>query len=99
VALERRSHGIALPDLAHQDYRWLETGAAPETAVRELVFRLMTPRNALAIALGAEKRAQAFFERVLVTDRATRRARARSARRLAIRLPGFLREAPCTSTS
>jgi rubrerythrin len=67
MALERRTEGIALPDLERKDYRWLQTGAAPETAARELVFRLMTPRNALAIALGAEKRAQAFFEQVLLT--------------------------------
>jgi rubrerythrin len=39
----------------------------PETAAREPVFRLMTPRNALAIALAAESRAQAFFEHVLMT--------------------------------
>jgi rubrerythrin len=34
---------------------------------REFVFRLMSPRDALAIALGAEKRAQAFFEWALIT--------------------------------
>lgn len=65
-ALERRTDGVALPELKDNDFRWLDAGA-PETAARELVFRLMTPRNALAIALGAEKRAQAFFERVLLS--------------------------------
>jgi len=65
-ALLRRTEGMALPHLDTADYRWL--GAeAPETATRELIFRLMTPRNALQIALGAEKRAQAFFEELLVT--------------------------------
>ena len=47
-------------------YRWLDA-AAPETAARELVYRLMTPRQALQIALSAERRAQAFFEQVMTT--------------------------------
>jgi rubrerythrin len=59
--LERRTAGLELPSLAEGEYAWLSKGA-PETASRELVFRLMTPRGALAIALAAEKRAQAFFE-------------------------------------
>lgn len=65
-ALERRTAGVALPPLAAQDYKWLGD-AAPESAARELVFRLMTPRHALRIALRAEQRAQAFFEHVLLT--------------------------------
>ena len=64
--LLRRTDGVALPEAAAADYRWLDA-AAPETAARELVFRLMTPRHALEIALAAEKRAQAFFEHVLMT--------------------------------
>lgn len=66
VALERRTDGITLPELQTNDYRWLEAGA-PETPARELVFRVMTPHGALGIALGAEKRAQAFFESVVMT--------------------------------
>lgn len=65
-ALLRRTEGIALPQFSKNDYRWLDAGA-PETAARELVFRLMTPRHALAIAQRAEQRAQAFFEHVLMT--------------------------------
>jgi rubrerythrin len=65
-ALLARSSGIALPPLAPHEYAWLDAGA-PETAARELVFRLMTPRHALAIALHAEQRAQAFFEQVLTS--------------------------------
>jgi rubrerythrin len=65
-ALERRTEGVELPQLDTHQYRWLDTGA-PETAARELVFRLMSVRNALVIALGAEKRAQAFFEFALLT--------------------------------
>ena len=70
-ALERRTEGVELPQLDTHQYRWLDAAApetaAPETAARELVFRLMSVRNALVIALGAEKRAQAFFEFALLT--------------------------------
>jgi len=65
-ALERRTEDVVLPEIAPEQYQWLDSGA-PETAARELIFRLMTPRQALAIALEAEKRAQAFFERVFMT--------------------------------
>lgn len=61
--LERRTAGLALPAIPDSQYHWLELGS-PETARHELVFRLMTPRQALAIALVAERRAQAFFEYV-----------------------------------
>ena len=61
--LERRTDGVPIPPLRLDQYRWLDAGA-PETAARELVYRLMTPRAALQIALEAEKRAQAFFEYV-----------------------------------
>jgi rubrerythrin len=60
-SLCRRTEGVELPDLRPGEYRWLDAGA-PETAARELVFRLLGPREALQIALGAERRAQAFFE-------------------------------------
>jgi rubrerythrin len=66
MALERRTEGVALPQLPPSEYRWLGS-AAPETVAREFVFRLMSPRDALAIALGAEKRTQAFFEWALIT--------------------------------
>ena len=64
--LVRRTRGIALPEIAAERYKWLGSGA-PETAARELVYRLMTPRHALGIALQAEQRAQAFFEHVYWT--------------------------------
>ena len=63
--LQSRTEGVALPEPVLNEYRWLDSGA-PETAARELVFRLMTPRQALEIALAAEKRAQAFFEGVMM---------------------------------
>ena len=67
AALERRTEGLALPELDTHDYRWLEAGAPEDAAAHELVLRLMTPHSALSIALGAEKRAQVFFEFVLMT--------------------------------
>jgi len=72
-----RTAGMALPALGGEEYAWLDR-AAPETAARELVFRLMTPRHALEIALAGEKRAAAFFESVIITaDDAMLRALAR----------------------
>lgn len=64
--LDKRTAGLPLPVLADGEYNWLDS-AAPETAARELVFRLMTPRHALEIALAGEKRAAAFFEHVVLT--------------------------------
>ena len=65
-ALQRRTAGVALPEIAAGHHRWLDAGA-PETAAREFLYRLMTPRYALAIALRAERHAQAFFEHVFWT--------------------------------
>lgn len=64
--LVARTASMALPAIAAHEYGWLD-GVAPETAARELVFRLMTPRHALEIALAAERRAAAFFEHVVLT--------------------------------
>jgi rubrerythrin len=65
-ALERRTAGIALPAIDAGRYRWLDHGV-PDIAAHDLILRLMTPRQALAIALHAERRAQAFFEHVYWT--------------------------------
>jgi rubrerythrin len=62
--LLERTRGVELPRLDAAEHAWLDAGA-PETAARELVFRLMTPRQALAIALDAERRARAFFEQMM----------------------------------
>ena len=52
---------------AADDYAWLCSGSLlPET--RDFIFRMLTPRHALEIAVRAEQRAQAFFERMLVTS-------------------------------
>jgi rubrerythrin len=61
-----RTDGLTLPQIDEGRYKWLDSGA-PETPARELIYRLMTPRHALAIALHAEQRAQAFFEHVFWT--------------------------------
>jgi rubrerythrin len=57
---------MALPALAPGEYAWLDS-AAPETAARELVFRLLSPRQALQIALAGERRAAIFFETLAIT--------------------------------
>jgi rubrerythrin len=55
-----------LPRIAQGAYAWLDQGA-PETAARELIYRLITPRQVLAIALHAERRAHEFFATVQAT--------------------------------
>jgi rubrerythrin len=48
------------PVPAEAAFHWLESGP-PSPAAREWLLRLMGPRDALAIALAAERRAQGFF--------------------------------------
>ena len=64
--LERRTQGVDVPPVPPSQYAWLDA-AAPETVAHELVFRLLTPRHALGIALEAERRAQQFFSEVKAT--------------------------------
>lgn len=59
--LAKRTLGMALPRVGPGEYAWLDRGA-PVREARELVFRLMTPRHTLEIALGAEERAKLFFD-------------------------------------
>lgn len=66
--LAKKSVGVEIPLLAPGEYAWLDCGA-PVPEARALVFRMMTPRMALEIALAAEERAKAFFEKVLVESR------------------------------
>ena len=61
--LTRRARGMELPPIDTSQHAWLDSGA-PDPAARELVFRLMTPRDAIEIALAAERRAREFFLRV-----------------------------------
>lgn len=69
----KRAKGIRVPRLAPGEYAWLDRGT-PEPLAHEWVFRLMSPRSALKIALHAECRAKRFFEHVMRTtgDRAVR---------------------------
>jgi len=64
--LEARTKGVAVPKIEPGEYAWLDTGA-PETAAHDLVFRLLTPHQALEIALEAERRAKQFFVEVKET--------------------------------
>ena len=50
---------MALPALDER-YRWLDAGV-PQPEAHDLVFRLLTPRQALGIAIAAERRARDFF--------------------------------------
>jgi rubrerythrin len=60
--LEQRI-GNADAALPQDQYRWIDS-SAPETAAHDWVFRLLTPYDALRIALAGEERAKAFFEGV-----------------------------------
>jgi len=61
--LEEATRDMTLPEIPAGQYAWLDAGA-PETAAHDLVFRLMTPHDALEIALTAEQRARQFFDQV-----------------------------------
>ena len=64
AALERRTEGWRSRHRARTTTAGSRPGLRRRGGAR-VVLRLMTPHSALAIALGAEKRAQAFFEFVL----------------------------------
>ncbi|MBI2958819.1 MAG: ferritin family protein [Betaproteobacteria bacterium] len=66
-----KSLGIEIPFIAPDEYAWLECGP-PAPEARAFIFRMMTPRLALEIALRAEKQAKAFFERVNAESRNAR---------------------------
>jgi rubrerythrin len=66
--LQAKTAAMTLPDLAPGEYAWLDNGA-PVPEARELVFRMMTPRVALDVALVAEQRAKAFFQSVSTASR------------------------------
>ena len=62
-AIEEKMGGAAPAVVRADAHRWLDRGA-PETAAHEWLFRLLTPYDALRIALAGEQRARTFFERV-----------------------------------
>ena len=60
--LRLRAIGMTLPRLAAWDHAWLHA-ESPESAAHDAVHYLMGPRQALAVALEGERRAQAFLDR------------------------------------
>jgi rubrerythrin len=62
--LAKKTAGRALPKLAAEEYSWLDQ-EAPVPEAHAFVMRMMTPRMALEIALRAEERAKAFFDKVI----------------------------------
>lgn len=66
--LLHRTSGMPLPALRAWEFSWLDNAPA-EQVNHDFIFHLMTPHDALKIALGAEKRAQALYEQaVAVSD-------------------------------
>jgi rubrerythrin len=61
--LAKRTAGMTLPKLAAGEYSWLDQ-EAPVPEAHAFVMRMLTPRLALEIALRAEERAKAFFDKV-----------------------------------
>lgn len=65
-AIVARVRGLQLPALRSYEHAWFDAGP-PETVAHEFVFRLMTPHDALKVALEAEQRARAYFEEVFAS--------------------------------
>lgn len=61
--LAKTCAGIEIPVIDASEYAWLDSEARVSEA-RAFIFRMITPRMALQIALRAEQQAKAFFERV-----------------------------------
>ena len=66
--LAKKSLGVEIPLLEPDQYAWLDCGP-PLPEARAFVYRMMTPRLALQIALQAEERGKAFYEHVCATTR------------------------------
>jgi rubrerythrin len=58
--LVRAAQGLTLPAINEDRYHWLDPGA-PETALRELMYRVAQPGQLLQVALESERRARDFF--------------------------------------
>ena len=62
--LTRRAQGLPLPALREWEFSWLDD-APPGQVRHEFVFHMMTPHDALQIALGAGRRARALYEQTI----------------------------------
>jgi len=62
--LAKKTAGMTLPKLAATEHAWLDCDA-PLPEAHAFVMRMLTPRLALEIALRAQERVKAFFDRVL----------------------------------
>ena len=65
--LEQRTAGMPLPSTQPWEFSWLDDAPA-ERVDHEFIFHLMTPHDALKIALGAERRAQALYEQAIAVS-------------------------------
>ena len=61
-----QAKALKMPDLKPSEYKWGDF-EAPEAAALDEAHYLMTPWHALQMALGAEQRAFAFFDRLVAT--------------------------------
>jgi len=66
-AISARATGQQLPMLDSYEHAWVDAGA-PETVAHEFIFRLMTPHDALKVALEAERRARDWFEQIFAAS-------------------------------
>jgi rubrerythrin len=66
-AIAARARGQTLPMPEASEHAWVDAGA-PETVAHEFIFRLMTPHDALRIALEAEHRARDWFEQIFAAS-------------------------------
>ena len=64
--LVSRTNEVRLPSLRPGAHAWLDKGT-PLAAAHEWVFRLLSPRDALTVAMHAEQRAKRFFAHVAQT--------------------------------
>lgn len=62
-----RTQGVRLPRLRSGAHSWLDKGS-PLAAAHEWVFRLLSARDALKVAMHAEQRAKRFFGHVVQTS-------------------------------
>jgi len=72
--IARRARDVALPEIAPWDYEW-QGMESPESAPHDSAHYLMTPVQALEVALENERRAAEFYDRVARTseDQAVRK--------------------------